>query len=86
MAAVQTVVKVALLYTRDGRKKKEASESEVEEWLKRWKNGEETRVLVTDEDISRGWEASCVVAIAPSATLENLVMRSCGFCILVKAE
>ena len=58
VAAVQRVVGAsALLYTEDGSEKNEATEAEVEVWLSRWKRGEEKRVLLTDQDISRGWES-----------------------------
>ena len=82
---MQRVVGAALLYTRKRREKNEATEAEVEEWVRRWKRGEETRALVTDEDISRGWEAKEVLAIGDSGT-ENLVMRTCGFCFLIKIK
>ena len=85
VAAVQRVVGAALLYTYDGREKNEATEAEVEEWVRRWKRGEEKRALVTDVEISRGWEARELVATGSSST-ENLVMRTCGFCLLVKIE
>ena len=86
VAAVQRVVGTsALLYTKDGREKNEATEAEVEEWVSRWKRGEETRLLITDQDISRGWEAKELLVIGDSST-ENLVMRTCGFCFLIKLE
>ena len=86
VAAVQRVVGAsALLYTFDGRLKNEATEAEVEEWVSRWKRREEKKVLVTDQDISRGWEAPEVIVIGWFST-ENLVMRTCGFCILIKLE
>ena len=85
MAAVQRVVGAALLYTRDGSETNEATEAEVEEWVRRWKRGEETRALVTDDWMSRGWEAKELVAIGSGGT-ENLVMRTCGFCFLIKLE
>ena len=53
--------------------------------MRRWKRGEETRALVTDEWITRGWEAKELVAVG-SGGIENLVMRTCGFCILVKCD
>ena len=49
------------------------------------KRGEERRVLVTDEYISRGWEAPAVMVIGEYRT-ENLVMRTSGFCFLIKIE
>ena len=82
---MQRVVGPALLYTKDGRGKNEATSAEVENWLKRWKRKEERRALVTDEDISRGWEAPAVMVVGSSG-LENLVMRTCGFCFLIKLE
>ena len=85
LAAVQRVVGPALLYTSRGREKNEATSAEVENWLKKWKKGEERRALVTDDDISRGWEAPAVMAIGEKST-ENLVMRTCGFCSLVEIE
>ena len=86
VAAVQRAVGTStLLYTFDGREKNEATEAEVEEWLSRWKRGEETRILLTDQSISRGWEAKELLVIGRSCT-ENLVMRSCGFCYLIKIE
>ena len=83
VATVQGVVGAALLYTKDGREKNEATEAEVEEWVRWWKRGEEKRVLVTDAWISRGWEAKELMAIGYTST-ENLVMRTCGFCFMVK--
>ena len=85
MAGLQRVVGTVLLYTYHGRLKNEATEAEVGEWLRRWKRGEETRVLVTDQGISRGWEASGVIAIGYKQS-ENLVMRTCGFCFLIELE
>ena len=84
VATVQRVVGAALLYTYE-RKIYEATEAEVEEWLMRWKRGEERRALVADVYVSRGWEAKEVLAIGLKVP-ENLVMRTCGFCVLVKAE
>ena len=85
VAAVQRVVGAALLYTWGGKQKNEATEAEVEEWVSRWKRGEETRLLITDEWISRGFEAKDLVVISHSGP-ENLVMRTCGFCFLIKLE
>ena len=85
VAAVQRVVGPALLYTYNGGKKNEATSAEVENWVKKWKRKEERRALVTDEDISRGWEAPTVMVIGEKQT-ENLVMRTCGFCFLIKIE
>ena len=84
VAAVQRVVGgSALLYTRDGIEKNEATEAEVEEWVSRWKRGEETRLLLTDERISRGFEAKELLVIGQYGT-ENLIMRTCGFCFFIK--
>ena len=47
--------------------------------------GGERRALVADVYVSRGWEAKEVLAIGLKVP-ENLVMRTCGFCVLVKAE
>ena len=85
VAAVQRVVGPALLYTSRGREKNEATSAEVESWLKGWKRGEERRTLVTDVDISRGWEAPAVMVIGEAGT-ENLVMRTYCFCYLIKIE
>ena len=84
-AAVQRVVGAALLYTNDGSEQNEAKESEVEEWLEKWKRGEERRALVTDDHSSRGWEAPAVMVIGEYQT-ENLVMRTCGLCFMIKIE
>ena len=75
----------ALLYTHDGSEKNEATEAEVADWLTRLRMKEERRALVTDDYISRGWEAPAVMVIGISGT-ENLVMRTCGFCFLIKVE
>ena len=86
MATLQRVFGAsALLYTHGGSEKNEATEVEVEEWLRRWRTGEEKRILVTDPHISRGWEAKDLVVIGKGHT-ENLVMRTCGFCFLIKVE
>ena len=87
MAAVQRVVGTALLYNCSHKDKNEATEAKVEEWLRRWKETEreERRALVTDHWASRGWEASSVLAIG-RYQIENLVMRTCGFCFLIKIE
>ena len=74
VATVQRVVGAALLYTYE-RKIYEATEAEVEEWLMRWKRGEEKRALVADVYVSRGWEAKEVLAIGLKVP-ENLVMRT----------
>ena len=82
---MQRVVGPALLYTKDGSEKNEATSAEVENWVKRWKRKEEKRALVTDHNISRGWEAPAVMVVGSSG-LENLVMRTCGFCFMIKIE
>ena len=82
VAAVQRVVGPALLYTCDGSKN---NISEVENWLMKWKRADERRALITDVEISRGWEAPAVMVIGEAGT-ENLVMRTCGFCFLIKEE
>ena len=86
VAAVKRVGASALLYTKDGSKKNEATEAEVEEWVSRWKRGDETRLLVTDDWISRGWEAKEFLVVARGSLTENLVMRTCGFCFLIKLD
>ena len=86
VAAVQRVVGPALLYTLDGQEKNEATSAEVEDWLKKWKRAEERRVLISDDEISRGWEAPAVMAIGEKYFTENLVMRTCGFCFLITLE
>ena len=64
------------------------SEIKVEEWLRRRRNGKEERVLIADEDVSRGWECSHVLVVdltgMQDSGLENLVMRTVGYCALVK--
>ena len=85
VAAVHRFVGPAMLYTFNGREKNEATSAEVENWVKKLKRKEERRVLVTDENISRGWEAPAVMVIGSTKT-ENLVMRTCGFCLLIKTE
>ena len=85
VAVVQRVVGPALLYTSNGREKNEATSAEVADWVRRWERKEKRRTLVTDEFISRGWEAPAVMVIGEKET-ENLVMRTCGFCFLIKIE
>ena len=85
VAAVQRVVGPALLYTDHGSEKNEATSAEVENWVMKLKREEERRVLVTDVYISRGWEAPAVMVIGEYNT-ENLVMRTCGFCFMIKIE
>ena len=57
VAAVQRVVGPALLYTKDGREKNEATSAEMENWVMKWRRKEERIVLVTDVEISRGLRA-----------------------------
>ena len=67
---------------------KSCAEAEVEEWLRRRRSREEERCLITDEYVSRGWEASHLLAVAFYSTggWENLVMRTVGYCALVKMK
>ena len=45
----------------------------------------EERVLITDEEVSRGWECSHVLVVDLGGRgLENFVMRTVGYCALVK--
>ena len=66
--------------------KESCSEVEVEEWISKRRSGEEERVLVADHEVSRGWECShaLVVDLRGFGGLENLVMRTVGYCALVK--
>ena len=64
------------------REKNEATGAKVVIW---WKRGEERRILVIDDLISRGWEEPAVMVIGDDQT-ENLVMRTCGFCLKIKIE
>ena len=76
----------ALVYYRGS--KECICETQVEEWLRRRRSGEERRCLVTDYHVSRGWEAShlLVVALYPGSFWENLVMRAVGYCALVRSK
>ena len=47
--------------------------------------GEERVALVTDEESSRGWEAPVLMVVVVHGA-ENPVMRTCGFCFLIKME
>ena len=79
----------ALIYHwRSRRSNESCSEAEVEEWLRRRKSGkEEKRCLIADWNVSRGWEASHVMVVdLRLAAFENLVMRTIGFCALVKKK
>ena len=63
------------------------SEVEVEEWLRQRRNGEEERVLIADRVVSRGWECSHVLVVDLGGDgWENLVMRTVGYCALVKGK
>ena len=65
--------------------KESSSDKEVDEWLGRRKMGEEKRLLLTDSWVSRGWEASHTLVVALDGVgLENLVMRTVGYCALIK--
>ena len=47
----------------------------------------ERRALITDEYVSRGWEAKeLLVVIEGQLQLENLVMRTCAFCFLIRID
>ena len=85
VTAIKRVVGKVLIYEGQGtrRHKKHSTEAEVEVWLKRWKSGQEKRVLVTDRYHSRGWETSSSLVIA-FRDWENLVMRTTSFCVLIK--
>ena len=62
-----------------------SSEAEVEEWLRSRRRGEEKRCLITDEEAIWGWEASHTLVVAMGGYgWENLVMRTVGYCVLVK--
>ena len=62
------------------------SEVEVEEWLRRRRSGEEeSRCIVTDRGVSRGWEASHLLVVDfKGLGWENLVMRTVGHCTIIK--
>jgi len=72
----------ALFYHRNS--EESCSEGEVEEWLRKRRSGEEERVLILDEHVIRGWEASHLLVVAfDRVGLENLVVRAVGYCALV---
>ena len=74
----------ALIYHKE-LPKGSCSDVEVEEWLRRRRSGEEERVLIADRVVSRGWECSHVLVVDLGGVgLENLVMRTVGYCALVK--
>lgn len=83
---MQKVVGEPLLYTNSETVSNNATEADVEEWLKRQKKGEEKRALVVDACLSRGWEADALLAIGTGRGMENLVMRTSGVCFLIKKE
>ena len=61
------------------------TKAELEEWLrKRRRSGEEKRCLLADQSVSRGWEASHTLVLGQHGEWENLVMRTVGYCALVK--
>ena len=73
----------ALVYHMNS--KERCSEADVEDWLRRKRRGEEKRVLILDQDVSRGWEASHVLVVSlVEGGFENLVMRTVGYCTVVK--
>ena len=85
VAVVHKVVGAAIFYTYHGQGGRKVSE--VEEWVRRWKRGLETRALITDKYVSRGWEAKeLLVVIEGQLQLENLVMRTYGFCFLIRID
>ena len=48
---------------------------------------EEERVLIADQDVSRGWECSHVLVVDLfGGGFKNLVMRAVGYCAIVKAK
>ena len=74
-----------LIYHNDS--KESCSEADVEEWLRRRRSREEERVLVLDQEVVRGWEASHLLIVSLGGFgLENFVMRAIGYCILVKSK
>ena len=55
--------------------------------MRRRRSGEEERVLILDQDVIRGWEASHLLVVHFGGDgLENLVMRAVGYCALVKQK
>ena len=55
--------------------------------MRRRRSGEEKRCLIADGYVSRGWEASHVMVVElGGVSFENLVMRTIGFCALVKKK
>ena len=78
--------RVVLVYHKYS--KESCSEAEVEEWLRRRRSRNEERVLILDPAVIRGWEAShlLVVDLYGGSCLENLIMRTVGYCALVKEK
>ena len=83
--AVEAAGATALVYHTGS--KESCSEGEVEEWLRRRRSGEEERVLILDQKVIRGWEASHLLVVDLFRLgLENLVMRAVGYCAVVKKK
>ena len=75
----------ALVYASNS--KECCSEAEVDEWLRRRRIGEEEeRCLITDQKMSRGWEASHTLVLGQYPDWENLVMSTVGYCALLKSR
>ena len=76
----------ALIYHKDS--KESCSEGEVEEWLRRRRSGEkEERVLILDNNVIWGWEASHLLVVhLLGSGLENFIMRAVGYCCIVKQK
>ena len=68
--------------------KRDSSNEESRDGIKRWRkrSGKEERVLIADHVASRGWECShvLVVDLFGRCGLENLIMRTVGYCAVVK--
>ena len=76
----------ALIYHYRDLPNESCSEVEVEEWIRKRRSGEEERVLIADEDVSRGWECSHVLVVDLDTVQNRMqadVMRTGGFCALV---
>merc|ERR1712013_52973 len=83
-SAVERTGATALFYLQESRSEN-CTEAELEEWLRGRRNGEEKRVLITDSFLTRGWEVSHALVIAHfDNQFENLVMRTVGYCALIK--
>ena len=82
---VERAVANALVYHSSLRERGRCTEREVEEWLRRRRCGDEERILIVEVDASRGWEAShCLVVDGGGFSFENLVMRTVGYCTVVR--